>query len=495
MSMKIQTTFLVVVAVLATPMMGLSPVKRAPAPEQKVGDWLDGVRLDLLASRAATNTEDAAEKLSQQPAGGIPSSGFGDRINSSVQNFLPFFEGLVEGTSVTDDKKGLVVRFNPIREPDLFELGLTATIVEPSASEELLARLKEVNESAIPAEREAIVKGLDDFSDITWAATLAPIRKPTALNDGSRWYLGRNPRSYERVLVRLDKVAIGKLPPETGRAELDEYVQRIRVGLGLPEDFDLKTLFQTVKGSQVTDFLSDSGQAFYDLLVQKEARIVAAANRYHEVADAFVSLVGNQPQLSITASYRDRHDLGGRTSWTVNVSYDQPLRANINRLLKRSKTDDEFAAAFREAQQDLADVAKADKLTFTATYTSREDLDLTYTPVTSGIEPVTLILEAADELAWKLTYSRNLARRPRPEGTEGSPSKLLLSAEYIDISDTEDKMKQDRLVATLTYDVPVSGAVSFPISLVYANHSEFLGDPDKQLSAHFGLSYRWNESK
>jgi hypothetical protein len=34
----------------------------------------------------------------------------------------------------------------------------------------------------------------------------------------------------------------------------------------------------------------------------------------------------------------------------------------------------------------------------------------------------------------------------------------------------------------------VRKGVSFPVSLVYANRSEFLGQPDRQFGAHVGLS-------
>ena len=40
----------------------------------------------------------------------------------------------------------------------------------------------------------------------------------------------------------------------------------------------------------------------------------------------------------------------------------------------------------------------------------------------------------------------------------------------------------------LRCDVPTRKGMSVPVSLVYANRSEFLGEPDHQFGAHFGIN-------
>jgi hypothetical protein len=68
-----------------------------------------------------------------------------------------------------------------------------------------------------------------------------------------------------------------------------------------------------------------------------------------------------------------------------------------------------------------------------------------------------------------------------------------LSLEVFEVSG--DPMRQDRRVAKLSYDLPLAKGVTLPVTLVYANKAEFLGDPDEQLSAHVGLSFKLDPPK
>jgi hypothetical protein len=62
--------------------------------------------------------------------------------------------------------------------------------------------------------------------------------------------------------------------------------------------------------------------------------------------------------------------------------------------------------------------------------------------------------------------------------------RLDLVANYEDVSD--DPMRQNRGVATLTVTRRF-GSMAVPFGIVYATRGEFLGEVDKQLSAHVGL--------
>ena len=76
------------------------------------------------------------------------------------------------------------------------------------------------------------------------------------------------------------------------------------------------------------------------------------------------------------------------------------------------------------------------------------------------------------------------------------PQRLFaLSVEWIDVQD--DPLRQNRLVASLSYTLPIktAGGAGVPLTLVYADRSEFLGDPDHQLSAHVGISFDINRKK
>lgn len=47
---------------------------------------------------------------------------------------------------------------------------------------------------------------------------------------------------------------------------------------------------------------------------------------------------------------------------------------------------------------------------------------------------------------------------------------------------------RDRLVITATMNLKV-GEMDVPLGIVYANHGKYLGEVDKQFSAHLGLKF------
>jgi hypothetical protein len=53
-----------------------------------------------------------------------------------------------------------------------------------------------------------------------------------------------------------------------------------------------------------------------------------------------------------------------------------------------------------------------------------------------------------------------------------------------------DKARKDRLIAKLTYAQRINDKLDIPISLTYANHSDYLTNVDRKLNAHFGISYK-----
>ena len=53
---------------------------------------------------------------------------------------------------------------------------------------------------------------------------------------------------------------------------------------------------------------------------------------------------------------------------------------------------------------------------------------------------------------------------------------------------SDDPLRRDRGVATLTLTRQI-GDLAVPFGIVYANHGEYLGEVDEQLSAHLGLKF------
>ncbi|MGZ8710882.1 MAG: hypothetical protein ACXW28_11730 [Thermoanaerobaculia bacterium] len=79
-------------------------------------------------------------------------------------------------------------------------------------------------------------------------------------------------------------------------------------------------------------------------------------------------------------------------------------------------------------------------------------------------------------------------------GTTSMPDKstkrgrLDFSLTYDDV--TDDPLRNDRLIASITYTQRAGEELQFPITLMYASDSDYLTNVDRKLNAHFGISYK-----
>jgi hypothetical protein len=52
------------------------------------------------------------------------------------------------------------------------------------------------------------------------------------------------------------------------------------------------------------------------------------------------------------------------------------------------------------------------------------------------------------------------------------------------------KAVRDRFVASVTYTYEINGQMAMPLSLIYANHATYLGEVDRRLNAHIGITFK-----
>lgn len=88
--------------------------------------------------------------------------------------------------------------------------------------------------------------------------------------------------------------------------------------------------------------------------------------------------------------------------------------------------------------------------------------------------------------AKKLIISAGWSRLIPADSSGTQPMRVDFVAKYENVSD--DPTRRDRGVATLTITRQF-GNLTIPFGIVYANHPEFLGPVDKELSAHVGLKF------
>lgn len=206
--------------------------------------------------------------------------------------------------------------------------------------------------------------------------------------------------------------------------------------------------------------------------------------------ESFATLIDNQPQLTITAQKNFRDPLVGGDETSGKLTYEWG-RANLNNALSDSCNADldtptpnlakaspclkDYSDFITENQALLKDV---DKFSFSAEYrnVSKEVFDLPQQSLTGlRIDAVKKIIISA---GWSHLF-------PDPSGGD-QPVRLDFVGSYENVSN--DPQRQDRGVATLTFTRKF-GNLTVPFGIVYANHGEFLGDVNKQLSAHLGLKF------
>jgi len=477
-------------------------------PAQKMGDYrralFDQARKqarDEAQDLRATADEETPERVAALPTSTGQGAGFADRVNGSIADFLPLFQFAIDSVSTSDDKKSVTVKFNPIRSGIYGSLQVKATATEPEPYDALL---NEIAEEQRAGQADAIRSQVDDLSDLTITAVYGYERDPppaASLEDLGRLW-GRNYGRYERVvgafLLGWTEAVVNDLDAQEDAADdrLSDFDVRLSEGaatLGLNPDMDLDDLTigqaQQILASEFDSFMA---------LVEPDVRRMAEDAKKLEGLGLLPFLVDNQPQFTVTASYRDRDDLIGRDVWTGTLALEVG-RYNFNTLLRRFREKqgarelNPAAATFGEMVANEERIRSGEKFTLSATYVRHDDYSRDYTFGELEENTVSLNLDESEEFCGKLEWIRNATWQPiRIDGEEVYP-RVVLSVERVWASG--DEMRQDRWVGNVTYNIPLQGGISVPLSLVYANHAEFLGEPDEQFSAHFGFNFKFKAAE
>lgn len=464
-----------------------------PAPSDLLGNYLAHVRGCLEGDEARTQAvaalaAETKEKVESLPSSGEPGSGFAARVRDGLADFLPLLHLSAESLVASDDGSALNVNFNPIRSADLGSLGIVLQIQQPEPSEEVL---KSVDAAQRAAAKELIDERLGDFDQLTWTVKWGyerPVPADALSRRDAPWLWGRSYKRYRplvenQLLPRLLEAAGGDLPADEQRLLGDCEVDAGRWAEGRIAGFDSP---RNLTLGQLRLALGDDYQPCLAAWVRQEADVVDL-DRKLDALSLLPFLIDNQPQLVASLVFDERDELVGRDSVEAAISFEMGLY-NLNTLLRQNARQADGAwTALRAFPADLA--KSENKFTFSLRYVERSAyrLDRSFGEG-AGAVTVTADLPQSEEWCGKLQYSRNATwHRLKIDGKEMYP-RFHLSAEYVDVSD--DPQRQDRLVAKATYEIPVSGQSAIPVSLTYASKAEFLGDVDKQLSAHLGLSYK-----
>ncbi|HEY4367594.1 MAG TPA: hypothetical protein VGN07_10225 [Steroidobacteraceae bacterium] len=447
-------------------------------PEDNIGTCWDryfpqtAAAVDPSVSAAAA--KDGEEQLKSFETG---LDGGSAALATTTRNFLPLLS-----------MAGLISDSDGNAEDNLFTIDLNFLIPGLATDKNaqlkavlntdptLFAPLQEAIDTSGNAELAASLKSqLDAADDYTIAFAY------THINDR----FGRSFKQYQRRFSNLFE-AVLEVATQAGAASTDERSDLARLVDFLktvPGDLDADTPLRDAPGIQ--PLLEHAAAAEASL----ERNVHLTANTYN--LKQFAELVNNQPQLTFSAELRERDVLVGAKEKTVKVTYEFGL-ANVSQYEKKFGRQCESVAnaadtkarlglamqclsGYSEYIRDNRDTLRnADRFVAELSYADIDD----YSYSQNG-------LNVARDGAHRLDFSVGYGRTLRALG-EDRDSRLDLVAKYQDYSD--DPELRDRMVTTLTFTTKVNG-FSVPISLVYANHSEFLPDSDHELGAHIGIKF------
>jgi len=455
----------------------------APTPAALLNATVGSIRDDARA-----NVLSAAEHLQTVVKQGVVTSanattapdGYASRVHASIQDYLNFFSAAINQVEESANGQSLILRLNPLQTGPS-RLGLSLTLTKPSVSPLVEhALLDDIRASVV----SALEKKQGDLDDATVGVAYSFVTPKCEWTATARCF-GRDPDTYRTLFSDLlmagpqpDVLAENVARRQLQASLLTLLPPEVRKGVGAGKD---------LLDVPITDYGANAGVAF-QLATQwgqiegrgtlKEQQFFTELG-YQAVED----LYDNQPQVSLVGSYHHPARYGGANEWSANVEL-QFGRYNINRLVRESGGNAATAVQLLKTYQAANETA--DKFVLVATYKHRgayavTTLDIGGSPVT-GFTPIDAASysELSARLQWGMKLKQLVfASRPRVDVTLEGIRTLENTA-----------VTKNRWVGSVTLTMPVNDAISVPLSLTYANKTEYLDQKDRRLSAHLGFSYR-----
>lgn len=244
------------------------------------------------------------------------------------------------------------------------------------------------------------------------------------------------------------------------------------------EDSDLCGPVEKQRAQQL---IAQAAQASRDELLEARAAIAEAGLL------RFGELVANQPQLYLTAQLRKRDALIGGDERSAKFSYEWSM-TNLAGSMSTScheklnvGADQTCADAYKRYVADNEDsIAHGNRFSLSIEYIDVDESTIPFSTLLPDAGLADKTLDGARKNIWKLGWSRLFDTAP-------NLYRLDFVGSYEDVSD--DPMRRDRLVATLSIERKVGKDWSIPLGIVYANHGQYLPEVDERLSAHVGLKF------
>ncbi len=234
------------------------------------------------------------------------------------------------------------------------------------------------------------------------------------------------------------------------------------------------------------------------------------------IRDAAI-VAANQSKWVFDAAYRQRSETVGQDEWSLKASYEYGPGTNVEKRqgeiasdcaemaarlaageteFKRTRNGAEcknpMAGALDEAAKDDT-VKTGTRLTFNLEYHDFSAVQFSRTDLTPSVE---FDLPNSRSVVASLVGGRDVFLAdpdPNDPAQRDRSGRIELTVTYDDVSGDENR--KDKLIGTLTYSQRITDTLFIPVSLTYANHTDYLTNVDRKLNAHFGIAYKLPDMK
>jgi hypothetical protein len=418
------------------------------------------------AAIEATKVDQEKMALKKVSAANTGLSNLVSPSSSSVLDFLSLLSASLQSTTFDRNAQTFTLDFNiPVgmmgRDD---QVKFQTVLAKPKIGSEV-EKLLGTNAAAIKTLNDAFNIG----DDITASATYNPVNR----------YYGRSIAPHRALFQAM---LIAAVQPDARHEALVHFRKAVRdLNIDQSKTFDDAATTANLKADEVKARLFEGFEA--------ERSMYQAFTKY---ATRFASLLNNQPQRYVSLLYHDRQNTVGPNEWSGKLSWEFG-HSNLNDFYNNEGKDcvaisaddkegrgvgclQEFETYVTRTKVDST--AASNRYAVSAEYhsTSSVNVDL-------PLYTLTFNAKGGHSLVYKATWGRSL------DPTLGDHEARIDGAvNYEDNS--KESTKRDRWVGSLTYTVKFSEKMSIPVSLVYANHQQYLSDVNKKLSAHFGLIYK-----
>ncbi len=420
-------------------------------------------------SKVEAQAKAAVDEIAQNQLADVLS---GDAF--SLRNLLPRFLTAIgiDGFEESDGELRFNYNFN---QADIGKFSLEATARDPQVFDQYLAAIPDADRED---RKTSLEEGLGDFDDVEGKLIFSWRR------DSGDWRVGRYFRQYDTESEKLFQDVRDKLDAQLTTAETNSARQLLNLIPSFSEaakPHEQRNAAEAVEIERELIELATSVAARHSTYAE-----LLKANKFFRLGD----LIGNQPQLYVTGSFRERADLVGPDEWSLKLTAELGS-GNVNGL--REHCDQ--AVDLLCYQEFLTQ--KADRIR----RSHRFKLEVMYGAVLDYPDPlpddgVDFELAKVETLMASFTYGRVL--KVTDDGTE--LSRFDWETKFDDVTvppeggggPQDEVMVQDRLVSTATLSQRFTDDISVAISLVYANRPEYRGDVDEEFSARAGLRFKVN---